>query len=456
MFESLTERLSGAFKRLVGQGRLTEDNMQETLKEVRNALLEADVALDVVSAFIERIKAASIGIEIDKHLSSAQALVKIVNDELVEVMGEAAVELDLKTQPPAIILMAGLQGSGKTTSVAKLAKYLTERLQKRVMVVSADIYRPAAIEQLHTLAREVGVESFEHGDLKAPVEIVEAALVVAKKQFADVLIVDTAGRLHVDDDMMSEIKALHRVLNPIETLFVVDGMTGQDAAISAKAFNAALPLTGVIVTKLDGDARGGAVLSIRHITGKPIKFVGMGEKVDALEPFHPDRIASRILGMGDVLSLIEELERKVDKTDAERLTKKIAKGQGFDLEDFRTQLLQMANMGGLSGLLDKMPGMSAVPQAVRDKANDKSLKQMLAIIDSMTLKERRRPQVIKGSHKQRIVKGSGTTVQDLNRLLKQHEQMQKMFKKMSKKGGLQRMMRGLSGMLPPGGGFPPH
>lgn len=456
MFESLTERLSGAFKRLVGQGRLTEDNMQETLKEVRNALIEADVALEVVSAFIDRIKAASIGIEIEKHLSSAQALVKIVNDELVEVMGEAAVELDLKTQPPAIILMAGLQGSGKTTSVAKLAKYLTERLQKRVMVVSADIYRPAAIEQLHTLAREVGVESFEHGDLKAPVEIVEAALVAAKKQFADVLIVDTAGRLHVDDDMMSEIKVLHRALNPIETLFVVDGMTGQDAAISAKAFNAALPLTGVIVTKLDGDARGGAVLSIRHITGKPIKFVGMGEKVDALEPFHPDRIASRILGMGDVLSLIEELERKVDKTDAERLTKKIAKGQGFDLEDFRTQLVQMANMGGLSSLLDKMPGMSAVPQAMRDKANDKSLKQMLAIIDSMTLKERRRPQVIKGSHKQRIVKGSGTTVQDLNRLLKQHEQMQKMFKKMSKKGGLQRMMRGLSGMLPPGGGFPPH
>ncbi|MFO1257617.1 MAG: signal recognition particle protein [Gammaproteobacteria bacterium] len=457
MFESLTDRLSGAFRRLVGQGRLTEDNMQDTLKEVRSALLEADVALEVVTAFMERIKEAAIGVEIDKHLSSAQKLVKIVNDELVGVMGEAAVELDLKIQPPAIILMAGLQGSGKTTSVAKLAKFLTERMSKRVMLVSVDIYRPAAIEQLHTLAREIKVDCFEHGLLKSPVEMAQAALDAARKQFADVLIVDTAGRLHVDDEMMTEIQALHRALNPIETLFVVDGMTGQDAAISAKAFNEALPLTGVIVTKLDGDARGGAVLSIRHITGKPIKFVGMGEKVDALEPFYPDRIASRILGMGDILSLIEELERKVDKADAERLSKKITKGQGFDLEDFRGQLLQMMNMGGLASLMDKMPGMNALPQGIREKANDKVLKQMLAIIDSMTLKERRRPQVIKGSHKQRIASGSGTTIQDINRLLKQHEQMQKMFKKMSKKGGLQRMMRGLSGMLPPGGGgFPPH
>lgn len=455
MFENLTDRLSHAFKKIAGQGRLTEENMHETLREVKKALLEADVALEVVNLFMERVKEAALGTDVDKHLTSAQALVKRVNEELISVMGEAEA-LNLKTSAPAVILMAGLQGSGKTTSSAKLAKLLKERMDKQVMVVSVDIYRPAAIEQLSTLANDLNVSCFDHGSLTQPVEIAQHALNEAKKQFKDVLIVDTAGRLHVDEHMMSEIQQLHQVLNPIETLFVVDGMTGQDAAVSAKAFKHALPLTGVIVTKLDGDARGGAVLSIKHITGAPIKFVGMGEKIEALEPFYPNRIASRILGMGDVLSLIEELERNVDKKDADKLANKIKKGKGFDLEDFRKQLNQMMNMGGLTSLMDKLPGMSSLPDQLKDKANDKSIKQMLAIIDSMTPKERKKPQIIKGSHKQRISKGSGSNIQAVNRVLKQHEQMQKMLKKVSKKGGMQRMMKGLSGLMPPGGGFPPN
>ncbi len=457
MFENLTERLSKTFRNVVGRGKLSEDNMKETLREVKNALLEADVALEVVNEFLEGVREAALGMEVSKSLSPAQMLVKIINDKLVILMGESCAELNLHAEPPAVVLMAGLQGSGKTTSTAKLAKFLKERQKKTVLLASADVYRPAAIEQLRVLAKEVDALFFENGDLSAPIEIAKAALQSGKRQFADVVIIDTAGRLHIDDGMMSEIQGIHQAINPIETLFVVDGMTGQDAAKTAKAFNDALPLTGVIVTKLDGDARGGAILSIRQITnGKPIKFVGMGEKTDALEPFYPDRIASRILGMGDILSLVEDLERNLDKQEADRLAKKLSKGKEFDLEDFRSQLVQMKNMGGMAGLMDKLPGMAAIPQEVKSKANDKVVDQMLAIICSMTPKERRRPLLIQGSRKRRIANGSGTAIQDVNRVLKQFTQMQKMMKKFSKKGGLMKMMRGVKGMqnLIPGGGLP--
>lgn len=456
MFESLTDRLSRTFRNVVGRGKLSEENMKETLNEVRDALLEADVSLEVVNDFVEQIREAARGVEVGKSLTPAQALVKIVNEKLIELMGDAA-ELNLATQPPAVILMAGLQGSGKTTSVAKLAKLLKERYKKKVLVASADVYRPAAIDQLRTLAQEVDVLCFDEKDVKDPVVIAQDALSEGKKQFVDVVIVDTAGRLHIDETMMDEIQKIHRAIKPIETLFVVDGMMGQDAAKTAKAFDQALPLTGVVVTKLDGDARGGAILSIRQVTGgKPIKFVGMGEKIDALEPFYPDRIASRILGMGDILSLVEELERKVDKQEADRLAKKLSKGKEFDFEDFRTQLLQMKNMGGIASMLDKMPGVSALPPEAKARANDKSLDQMLAIINSMTRKERRRPILLQqGSRKRRVAVGSGTSIQEVNKVLKQFTQMQKMMKKISKKGGLARMMRGVKGMqnLIPGGGM---
>ena len=452
MFQNLTERLSKAFRNVVGRGQFSDENMKETLKEVRDALLEADVSLDVVTDFIEEIRVAARGMEVGKSLTPAQALVKIINEKLISLMGESNVELNFSTQPPAVFLMAGLQGSGKTTSSAKLAKLLIERQKKTVMMVSVDVYRPAAILQLKTLANEVNAHFFENGVLDDPVSIAQAAISSAKKQFIDVVIVDTAGRLHIDDNMMTEIKNIHQATGPIETLFVVDGMMGQDAALTAKAFNEAVPLTGIIVTKLDGDTRGGAILSVRKVTGgKPIKFVGMGEKIEALEPFYPDRIASRILGMGDILSLVEELERKIDKEQAERLAKKISKGKTFDLEDFRSQLIQMKNMGGIASLLDKLPGVSALPSEVKAKANDKSLDRMLAVINSMTPKERRRPLIIQGSRKRRIADGSGTTIQDVNKVLKQYEQMQKMMKKMGQKGGLMGMMRGvkgLQGMLP--------
>lgn len=449
MFESLTERLNKTFRNLVGRGKLTDENMRETLKEVKKALLEADVALPVVKVFLKDIKERAKGLEISQKLTPAQELVKIVNDELVMIMGETQSKLELKTQPPGVILMAGLQGSGKTTSSAKLAKWMMERDNKKVLLASTDVYRPAAIEQLKTIAGEVGALYFEDLSLKKPLDIAKSALAAAKKEFADWVIIDTAGRLHVDEAMMDEIKTLHKAVNPSETLFVVDGMTGQDAANTAKAFHDALPLTGVIVTKLDGDARGGAILSIRNITGKPIKFIGMGEKLDALEPFHPDRMASRILGMGDVLSLVEEIERSVDKEQAEKLAKKIEKGKGFDLEDFRNQLLQMQNMGGMAALLDKMPGMGAIPKEAKSKANDKALGHMLAIINSMTLKERKKPMLIQGSRKKRIAVGSGTNIQDVNKLLKQYNQMQKMMKKMGKKGGMHKMMRQMKDMMPP-------
>ncbi|MEN8179491.1 MAG: signal recognition particle protein [Pseudomonadota bacterium] len=458
MFDNLTDRLGKVLTNLRGQGRLTEENIKDTMREVRMALLEADVALPVVRDFVDQVKTKAMGEEVMKSLSPGQTLIKIVNDELVRVMGEANESLDLAAQPPAVILMAGLQGSGKTTSVAKLSRWLQETGKKRVMVVSCDVYRPAAIDQLKTLAGEVKSEFFPSSPDQAPIKIAQDALAQAKKAFSDVLIVDTAGRLHVDDAMMQEIKELHAAINPVETLFVVDSMTGQDAANTAKAFNEALPLTGVILTKADGDARGGAALSIRQITGKPIKFIGMGEKTDALEPFHPDRIASRILGMGDVLSLVEEVSRKVDQEKAAKLAKKLQKGKGFDLDDFKEQMSQMANLGGMSGLLDKLPGMGEVPDHVKNQVNDKEIGRLIAIINSMTPQERRFPAVIKGSRKRRIAAGSGTQIQDVNKLLKQFTQMQKMMKKM-KGGGMKKMMRSLGGRfpgggMPPGGGFP--
>ncbi|MCU7882720.1 MAG: signal recognition particle protein [Candidatus Thiodiazotropha sp. (ex Lucinoma annulata)] len=457
MFDNLTQRLGKVLTNLRGQGRLTDDNIKETMREVRMVLLEADVALPVVREFVEQVKQKATGEEVMKSLTPGQTLIKIVNDELVQVMGEANEALDLSAQPPAVILMAGLQGSGKTTSVAKLSRWLQQNGKKKISVVSCDVYRPAAIDQLQTLAKDVNADFISSSGDEKPVAIATRALKEANKHFADVLIVDTAGRLHIDGAMMDEIKQLHQTLNPVETLFVVDSMTGQDAANTAKAFNDALPLTGIILTKADGDARGGAALSIRQITGKPIKFIGVGEKVDALEAFHPDRIASRILGMGDVLSLVEEVSRKVDQEKAAKLAKKLQKGKGFDLEDFKEQMLQMANMGGMSGLLDKLPGMGEIPDHVKNQVNDKQIGQIIAIINSMTPHERSFPAVIKGSRKRRIATGSGTQVQDVNKLLKQFMQMQKMMKKM-KGGGMKKMMRGMAGRFPgggmPGGGLP--
>lgn len=451
MFENLSERLSRTLKNVSGRGRLTEDNIKETLREVRMALLEADVALPVVRDFVKRVKERAVGIEVSKSLTPGQEFIKIVQAELEGVMGDANEKLDLAAQPPAVILMAGLQGAGKTTSVGKLGRMLTEQEKKKVLVVSADVYRPAAIKQLETLASEVGVDFFPSSADQNPVDIAKSAVEHGKLKFYDVVIVDTAGRLHVDDAMMGEIKDVHRAINPVETLFVVDAMTGQDAANTAKAFNDALALTGVVLTKVDGDARGGAALSVRHITGKPIKFLGVGEKTDALEPFHPDRVASRILGMGDVLSLIEDLERNVDQDKAEKMAKKFKQKKGFDLADFRDQLEQMKGMGGMMGMMDKLPGMSNVPDNVKDNVDDKMFLQMEAIINSMTPRERQRPEIIKGSRKKRIAAGSGTQVQDVNRLLKQFTQMQKMMKKMQK-GGMRNMMRQMKGMMPPGGG----
>ena len=451
MFSSLSDRLGGVLQNLRGQGRISEDNIRDTLREVRMALLEADVALPVVKTFVDQVREKAMGEEVLRSLTPGQVLVKIVNDELVHVMGEANEGLDLATQPPAVLLMAGLQGSGKTTSVAKLARLLKERDRKKVMVVSADVYRPAAIDQLRTLAAEVGVEWFPSSGDQKPVAIGRAAVAAARKGFFDVLIVDTAGRLHVDTDMMDEIRALHAEVRPVETLFVVDAMTGQDAANTARAFDAALPLTGVILTKTDGDARGGAALSIRQITGKPIKFLGVGEKTTALEAFHPDRVASRILGMGDVLSLVEEVTAKVDQEKAAKLAKKIHKGEGFTLGDFKEQMEQMAGMGGMAGLLEKLPGMSQVPDAVKSQVGDREITRLIAIINSMTPQERAFPAVIKGSRKRRIAAGSGTQVQDVNKLLKQFTQMQKMMKKM-KGGGMAKMLRGMKGRMP--GGFP--
>ena len=447
MFESLTQRLSGTIDRLRGRGRLTEENIREATREVRIALLEADVALPVVQALIERIKVRAVGQEVLKSLTPGQALIKVVRDELTAVMGAQASELNLNVPAPAVILMAGLQGAGKTTTVGKLAHLLKDRRKKKVMVVSADVYRPAAIEQLRTLAAQTGVLFFPSEAGQKPEDIVRAAIADAKKSFADVLIVDTAGRLAIDEAMMAEIKALHAAVKPVETLFVVDSMTGQDAANTAKAFGEALPLTGVVLTKTDGDARGGAALSVRYITGKPIKFIGTSEKTDGLDVFHPERVASRILDMGDVLSLVEQVEQQVDKDKAAKLAEKVAKGKKFDLNDMRDQLEQMQNMGGIGSLMEKLPGMGQIPEHLKQQVQQsREVPRMIAIINSMTKKERRNPALLNGSRRARIAAGSGTHPSDVNKLMKQYQQMEKMMGKMAR-GGMKGMMRGLQGMM---------
>lgn len=452
MFQSLTERLSNTMRTLAGTHRISEKNIKDALIEVRNALLDADVALPVVKAFLEQVKIRAVGQEVIRSLTPGQALIKVVKEEIESVMGKANVPLAKSNNPPTVILLAGLQGAGKTTTAAKLAKYLTTTQKQDVLMVSVDVYRPAAILQLQTLAKDLEVDCLEVAATDKPQAIAKAALQEAKKRGKDYLIIDTAGRSHIDEAMMNEVKEIHHAVSPDETLFVVDSMTGQDAANSAKAFHEALPLTGVVLTKTDGDARGGAALSIRHITGKPIKFMGISEKPDGLQPFHPERVASRILGMGDILSLVEEAEQKVDKEVAGRMAKKIMKGQGFDLDDMRLQISEMKKMGGMAGILDKMPGMSGMASQMKDKVNDQAFNKTEVIISSMTMHERHFPQVINGSRKKRIAAGSGATIQDVNRVLKQHEQMAKVMKKMSKKGGMSKMLKQLKHVLP--GGLP--
>ncbi len=450
MFDHLSDRLSQAARNLSGKGRLSESNIKDTLRQVRLALLEADVALPVVKSFVERIRERAIGEEVGKSLTPGQALVKIIHSELVAILGSATVPLDLRAQPPVVIMLAGLQGAGKTTTAAKLARRLIEKEKKRVMLVSVDVHRPAAILQLKTLAGEIGAAYCDSTADEQAVDIVHRALDESRRSHMEVLIVDTAGRLHIDDDMMAEAVAIHGAASPHETLFVVDSMAGQDAVNSARAFGESLPLTGVILTKADGDAKGGAALSVVEVTGKPIRFVGSGEKTDALEVFHPERMASRILGMGDVLSLVEDIEGKVNRDQADKLVRKLKKGKGFDLLDLRDQLEQMLNMGGMAAILEKLPIPGNVnPAALKDSANEQQFKRQIAIINSMTRGERRFPKTINGSRKRRIAKGAGQEIQDVNRLLKQHLQMEKMMKKMSK-GGMKKMLRGM-----PGGGLPP-
>jgi len=451
MFENLSSRLKEALGSITGKGRLTEANIKDTLRQVRLALLEADVALPVARAFIERIRERAIGEEVAGSLTPGQALVKIIHGELISLLGGSAVELELRSRPPVVILLAGLQGAGKTTTAAKLARRLHEKNKKRVMLVSADIHRPAAILQLERLADEVGALFCPSSADQAPVDIVERAIAECRQAHGDVLIVDTAGRLHVDDEMMDEVVAVHAAAKPHETLFVVDSMAGQDAVNAARAFDERLPLTGVILTKADGDARGGVALSVREVTGKPIRYVGVGEKSEALEVFHPDRMASRILGMGDVLSLVEEIEGKVDREKADKLARKLKKGRGFSLEDLRDQLEQMLNMGGMAAMLDKLPLPGGVDaSALKSEAGERQIRRQIGIINSMTPGERHHPKTINGSRKRRIAQGAGLPVQDVNRLLKQHMTMEKMMKKMSR-GGMKKLMRGLPpGRMPPG------
>ena len=446
MLDNLTQKLSGVIKTLRGEARLTESNIQDALREVRMALLEADVALPVVKDFIAQVREKALGEEVIGSLSPGQALVGVVQRELTELMGGQNAALSFATQPPAVILMAGLQGAGKTTTSGKLAKLLREQTKKKVLLASCDVYRPAAIEQLRLLASQVGAEFFPSAAGQQPLDIAARALDYAKKHYCDVLIVDSAGRLAVDEAMMREIRELEAALNPIETLFVVDAMQGQDAVNTAKAFAATLPLTGVILTKLDGDARGGAALSVRRVTGKPIKFVGVSEKLNGLEPFYPERMASRILGMGDVLSLVEEAQRGVDRQEAEKLAKKMKSGKQFDLEDFKAQMQQMKKMGGVNAMLDKLPGHLA-QAAQNSPVDDKTLARIEGIINSMTPQERRMPEILKATRKRRIAAGAGVSVQEVNRLLNRFEQMQKMMK-MMQKGGMAKMMRGMKGMLP--------
>jgi signal recognition particle subunit SRP54 len=446
MLDHLTDRLSAVIKTLRGQARLTESNVQEALREVRVALLEADVALPVVKEFVAHVKERALGQGVLGSLTPGQAVVGVVYDELTALMGQANAPLDLAAVPPAVVLMAGLQGSGKTTTSAKLARLLREQMRKKVLLASCDVYRPAAIEQLRALAGELGVDFFPATPGERPAAIARAALDHARRHYHDVVIMDTAGRLAIDEAMMAEIRDLHAELKPVETLFVVDAMQGQDAVNVARAFGEALPLTGVVLTKLDGDARGGAALSVRHVTGKPVKFVGLGEKLATLEPFHPERMASRILGMGDVLSLVEEARRSVDLEQAEKLARKVRTGKGFDLEDLKGQLQQMGKMGGLAALMDKLPAQLA-QMTQGTQLNDRLVARRIGIINSMTPQERATPEIIKASRKRRIAAGAGVPVQEVNRLINEFEQMRKMMKLMSK-GGVQQMMRGLRGMLP--------
>jgi signal recognition particle subunit SRP54 len=448
MFDNLTQRLSRVMKTLRGEARLTESNIQDALREVRVALLEADVALPAVKTFVERVREKALGQEVIGSLTPGQAAVGVVYRELVALMGEKSDSLNLATQPPAVILLAGLQGSGKTTTAGKLARWLKTEQRKKVLLASCDVYRPAAIEQLKTLASQVEAEFFPSAAGEQPVDIASRALAYARTHYADVLIVDSAGRLAIDEAMMREIAELHGTLKPVETLFVVDSMQGQDAVNTAKAFADALPLTGIILTKLDGDARGGAALSVRNITGKPIKFAGVGEKLDALEPFYPDRMASRILGMGDVLSLIEDVQKNVDIAEAEKLAKKVKSGKDFDLEDFKQQVAQMRKMGGLAALADKLPGNLGQLAQGAPGMDDKAIRRLEGIINSMTPQERAKPELLKASRKRRIAVGAGVTVQEVNRLLNQFEQTQKMMKMMSSKGGIAQMMRNMKGMFP--------
>ncbi len=451
MFDQLSKRLSSTLDRLRGQGRLSEDNIRAAIREVRVALLEADVALPVVQDFIALVTQRAIGREVVGSLKPGQTLIRVVHEELKRVLGEEQAPLRLERQPPVVILLAGLQGAGKTTTAGKLARLLKERHGKRVLLASCDVYRPAAIEQLQTLAVQVEAEFFRSTETADAVRIAADAVAEARRRFADVLIVDTAGRLAVDAGMMDEIRRVHAAIDPAEVLFVVDSMSGQDAANTARAFHQALPLTGVVLTKTDGDARGGAALSVRQITGAPIKFLGTGEKLDGLEPFHPDRLASRILGMGDVLSLIEEVERKLDQNKARQLAGKVGKAsRRFGMDDLRDQLQQMEKLGGVAALMDKLPGMNRLPTAARAQMDDRQTRRMIAIINSMTPNERRYPDIINGSRKRRIAVGSGTNIQDINRLLKQHKQMQKMMKKAGSKGAMSKLMK----RLPGGGGMP--
>jgi signal recognition particle subunit SRP54 len=448
MFDQLSDRLRETLKRVRGQARLTDDNVGKAMREVRIALLEADVSLPVVKAFIAQVRERALGADVMQSVTPGQMVIKIVHEELVAIMGESNDELNLAARPPAVVLLAGLQGAGKTTTVAKLAQWLKQREHKRILLATTDIYRPAAIDQLKTLAAMIDVDFFPASPDQDPVAIARSAIDHARKSGYSIVLMDTAGRLHVDARMMSEIRAVHAAIDPVETLFVVDSMTGQDAVTSASAFNEALPLSGVILTKTDGDARGGAALSIRHVTGKPIKFLGTGEKLNALEAFHPDRVASRLLGMGDVLTLVEQVQQKADKDKAERLARKVAKGKRFDLDDFRDQIMQMEKMGGIASLVEKLPGMSGLPSHVVDQVGDKQIQRTVAIINSMTPGERANPAIIRGSRKRRIAAGSGTEVQEVNRLLKQFTQMQKMMKKMRKGGGMANLIQGMKGRMP--------
>jgi signal recognition particle subunit SRP54 len=452
MFDRLTASLSSALNSLSGRGRLTDDNISDTVREVRLALLDADVALPVVKSFTDAVKARAVGVEVTKSLTPGQAFIKVVHEELTALMGEPSTGLNLRAQRPVVVMLAGLQGAGKTTSAGKLARWLIEKQNKKVLMVSTDVYRPAAILQLQTLAGQVGAGFAPALATEAPVDIARRALTEATLQAYDVMLLDTAGRLHVDAEMMAEVRELEAAIQPHERLFVVDSMAGQDAVNAAKVFNDALSLTGIILTKADGDARGGAALSVRHVTGKPILFVGTGEKSDALELFQPERIASRILGMGDVLSLVEQVQDQVDQEKAEKLAKKISKGKSFDLSDLRDQLSQLQNMGGMAGLLDKLPAhMQANAAAAAGTVNAKNLKRQMGIIDSMTARERRRPEMIDNSRKRRIANGAGVPLPEVNRLLKQFDQMQKTMKKLVKGGMLKNMMRGMAGRMPPGG-----